>query len=418
MSKQADWLLKELPTLVAEGVISADAAAKLRAHYSSPASARGGRNWALAAFSVLGALLVGGGIILVLAYNWSTLSHYSRTVVAFAPLLVAQFLAARVIARGEEAPGRREGAATFVMLALGACMAVVSQTYHLSDDVSAFILAWMLLSLPLVYVMNATVPAMLYLIGVTSWACLARSIHANPDLFWLLAAAVAPFAWRSAAERRYAASTAWLFWAVAISVPIALGAVLDRHDHDAWPLAYSSLFAVFYLAGRLWFRDAPSMGQRPLLVVGWLALAALSLVSTYGDWYGDDFAAGDATVYALFAVGAVLLAVSIARKDYENTVFGSFPFVVLVGSVMGSGAQLLFNVYVFIAAMVTLTDGYRRNRTGRFNAGLLLLSALIACRFFDSDLGLLSRGVVFIGIGIAFIVANRFMSRRKQEEAP
>ena len=60
------WLLGELPKLEAEGVIDATAAERLRAHYAEKTSGSG-RRLVVAIFAVFGALLIGGGVILLLA---------------------------------------------------------------------------------------------------------------------------------------------------------------------------------------------------------------------------------------------------------------------------------------------------------------------------------------------------------------
>lgn len=414
INKHISWLLAELPTLVEQQVIAPDASERLRLHYASYGVTRPGRNWALAISSVIGALLVGGGVILLLAYNWSNLSRPMRTAVAVAPLLIGQIWAASVLARNETGPGRREGAATFVMLALGATMAVVSQLYHLSDDISAFMLTWMILSAPLVYIFTATLPAMLYFIGITSWAVNDHLAGARPELFWILAAVMLPFLWKSASTRRYAATTAWLFWTVAICLCVALANVSHLRNDDAF-LAYATLFSVFYLIGRLWFGDAPTMWQRPLHVIGGAGIAVLSIAATYHE-AGLDAFAGTPALAVLLAVSATLIAISVVRKEQGNLVFGIMPFLALL-TMHPLGMSIVFNIYVFLAAIATIIAGCRRNHVGQFNAGLLLLAILIGCRFFDSDLGFLGRGIAFIALGIGFILANRFMARRKKAAA-
>ena len=44
----------------------------------------------------------------------------------------------------------------------------------------------------------------------------------------------------------------------------------------------------------------------------------------------------------------------------------------------------------------------------------LILSALVLCRFFDSDLGFVLRGVVFIALGAGFLFTNFALLRRKR----
>ncbi|HIE44273.1 MAG TPA: DUF2157 domain-containing protein [Candidatus Omnitrophica bacterium] len=51
---------------------------------------------------------------------------------------------------------------------IGASTALVAQTYHISSDDFNFLLYWVLLEFPLVYLMRASVPAIIYIIGITA----------------------------------------------------------------------------------------------------------------------------------------------------------------------------------------------------------------------------------------------------------
>src|SRR5438094_234347 len=85
------WLNAQLPELVEKGVLTAPAADAVRAHFASVEAARS-RGLGVVVSAILGATLVGAGIILLLAHNWDELSQPARTVISFAPLIVAQAL--------------------------------------------------------------------------------------------------------------------------------------------------------------------------------------------------------------------------------------------------------------------------------------------------------------------------------------
>src|SRR5207253_10167612 len=55
----------------------------------------------------------------------------------------------------------------------------------------------------------------------------------------------------------------------------------------------------------------------------------------------------------------------------------------------------------------------RTNSIARANFGLLLIAALAICRFFDSDLSFVARGVGFIIVGVGFLVANLLLFKRR-----
>ena len=85
-------MYEELPQLVARGVLAPDAAERLRAHYGPVETAKPAR-LAIAFFGILGALLIGAGIILLLGHNWENLTRPVRAFLSFLPLLLAQGLA-------------------------------------------------------------------------------------------------------------------------------------------------------------------------------------------------------------------------------------------------------------------------------------------------------------------------------------
>ncbi|MEW6448983.1 MAG: DUF2157 domain-containing protein, partial [Bacillota bacterium] len=154
--KKIKWLYSELPLLIDKQIISEESAQRLRQYYGDVEEGSG-RRMAFIVFGILGAALIGAGIILILAHNWDALSRTFRTVLALAPLIIAQSLAGWVIWRRSESASWREGTATFLMFAVGASIALISQTYHISGGGDSFLLTWMLLSVPLVYLMRANV---------------------------------------------------------------------------------------------------------------------------------------------------------------------------------------------------------------------------------------------------------------------
>ncbi len=117
----------------------------------------------MAVTAVLGALLIGSGIILVLAANWDLFPRVVRTVLAFVPLLASQELGAFVLLRNADSMGWRESVALLNSLAVAAAIALVSQIYHLQGDFVEFMLVWMLLTLPAIYLMNSAAATLLCL---------------------------------------------------------------------------------------------------------------------------------------------------------------------------------------------------------------------------------------------------------------
>jgi hypothetical protein len=77
---------------------------------------------------------------------------------------------------------------------------------------------------------------------------------------------------------------------------------------------------------------------------------------------------------------------------------------------------VIYNVYFGAAGIICLYRGFVKRALLLFNGGVLMVSVLLACRFFDSDIGLLYRSLGFILLGIGFIAANVIYNRRNREE--
>src|SRR5436190_12007604 len=124
-----EWLRTELDAWVPEGIITSESAERLRNRHALKAQAAGSRSahWIMVLFGIIGAVLVGGGIILLLAHNWDQMGRPARATVAFLPLALSQAVAFWMLWTDRGGTWGREAVGTFVALMAGACIALVSQ---------------------------------------------------------------------------------------------------------------------------------------------------------------------------------------------------------------------------------------------------------------------------------------------------
>lgn len=428
------WLYGQLPSLVEAGVLDSRAAARIREHYGEPAGR--GRRLAVTLFGISGALCIGGGVVLLLAHNWTDLSRAARTVIALAPLVVTQAMAAWVLATGRRSTGWREAVGIVQALAIGTAIALVGQTYHIPGDLGSFLLAWCLLGLPIVYLLGATTPALLYLAGITCWSGYNQSLGGHAILFWALFAAVLPHFLIAAKAGRYAARPAVLGWALSLCLCVAVGITMEKVLPGLWMIVYAALFAVLYLAGRRWFGEAPHAGLRPFHLVGAGGTAMLAWLLTFDfpweelgwEYYRSTYRFHAAAAWmdyllaaALPVLAVALLVNAVRRRGAWPLLYGVMPVLVIVAygltglSDSGAMAQILMNGYVLALGVGTLAAGARSVHMGIVNGGMAILALLIVTRFFDSDLGFVLRGLVFIAVGTGFLATNVLLMRRKSD---
>ncbi len=433
--RNVKWLYGEIPKLVSEGIINRENADKLRDYYGESEDTAGLKT-VLAIFGVLGAILIGAGIILILAKNWSDLSRAARTVLSFMPLVAGQLLVLYAFLRKRDSGAWREGTTSFLMISIGACISLIGQTYHIPGDFSGFLLSWMLLALPLIYIMDATLPALFYLVGITVWSGSVQSDRGDALLFWALLALMVPFILKKIKNNPYSNPSVFICWSLSVVLCVAIGITLEKVLPGLWIVVYSSYFVTLFLLAELRFRKAQALWQQPFKVVGTLGTLAMSYLLTY-EWpwerIGFRYYRHEAGYHELagyldyvIAIGLVLAALYMIfifarkRKAYP-LVFASMAVLSILGYFMAQAwdtmpVVLLYNAYLLILGIYIVTRGVRAGRLGTANGGMLVLAMLAILRFFDSSMGFLERGVAFILVGAGFLVSNVMIIKRRGDK--
>jgi uncharacterized membrane protein len=428
------WVYRELPKLVSQGVMPPEVAERIRKHYGDPEeSGIAAKRWAIVLFSILGATLIGGGIILLLAHNWEELSRPMRAAISVLPLAVSAGLGCWLLWTQRSSVAWREGVGTIQALAIGSSIALVSQTYNLGGRLDEFMLTWSLLGLPVAYLLGATAPALLYLISITVWVGSVMNYNFQSLWYFLLLGLALPYLWWTGRGNQYHPRPVSFGWVLAITGCIGSGLAIEPicNRIQTWPIFLGGLFSLLFLVGARWWGEASAAWQRPFQNVGALGAMGLSLVLSFSGlweeihrtfyWRAADtrLAALELAIAAIFPVAALAWWVWDRRRWAKHeAMLGAMPLVAIFAWTCGMRsattiAAALFTVYLFVFGVGTLVTGLRGRRLGIVNAGMTVLAAIILCRFFDSNLGFALRGVAFILIGIGFLATNLVLLRRK-----
>lgn len=425
--KAVEWLYEQLPELVEKGIIPTESVELIQNHYGQVDKRIGGKT-VLTTFGIIGTLLVGLGIILILAHNWDGMSRMSRTVVAVGMLVVAQILAGAVIWFKKDNIAWTESTSTLLMIIIGASIALIGQTYHLSDHFNTALLSWMLLSLPLVYLMGVTTPAVLYLVGVTTWAINGEFSNTSQFSIWILLALVGPYYWKLVKIDPYGNQPVILSWVMTFCFYISFGITFGKYLESLMVLIYASLFTLTYFLGIIWFDEPVKVWQKPFTLIGMTGCVILSFLLTFKDiWWsvGQEFSSIGSEEYLLaFSLLALVMLMGmrvVNKKTSQYLLFSAVPVVATAGfmllylDVSGMSATLLCNAYVLLLSVILIIKGGRQENLGVLNMGMLMVAFLIMMRFFDMDFSFVARGLVFVLLGSCFLVTNWIMVRRKKE---
>jgi uncharacterized membrane protein len=426
------WLHRELPGLVRRGIVPAPVAERLREHYGEPGPQARTPVRSLAVFAVLGATLIGLGVILLLAHNWDELTRTARAALVFALLLGAQALAGFALRARRESLAWTESTSGFLALSVGASLALISQTYQIPGEPREMVLVWMLLIAPLPYLFGTTLPAIGYWIGITSWLLMDPGAPASLPIWSVLAGIGLPDLLRRGRWQEPSARSALHAWAVAVGLPLGMLALFSFESGAVWALLAPASGAAMVAAGRLADeRDRPQLGL-PFRFLGTLGLGSLVVVLSFALW--DDMplwpTAEAEILRAKVAVGLAALLVAFAlpwawreaaAKRWHRVwlLAAPIPFALALAVAEvrdGLASVVLVNAYGLGLGLAAILAGLRARRIGITNAGMLLLSALIAARFVDTEWSFLVRGLVFIGLGVAFLGLNLRLRARLQQE--
>jgi uncharacterized membrane protein len=423
-------LINDIEKLVGAEIITEETANQIRAYYNSKEA--NSSNRLLVIFGVLGAFLIGMGIILIIAHNWDQLPRFVKTIFAFVPLLIGQGLCGYTLWKKKESQTWRESSSIFLILSIGAAIALVSQVYHLEGDMQGFLLIWMILSLPVVYLMMSSVSSLLYITATFFFTIASFDNYAsieNPLVNWLLIGLIIPYYWYILKNRNTSNATSFHHWFIPITIIIASIYSTKSAEYGIAPILLA-LFGSFYMIGHIQHINSMRLRANGYLIIGALGTICLLLgftFSGYWDWIAEkDNNWIPDTIYSQI-IAAIIMCTAIvlfAKHILANTfneltpimpIFIIFIVLIFISGFSPGASQLLTNFIILAIAVLTIKSGVDQDHLGILNYGLIIITALLICRFFDTDLNFILRGILFILVGIAFFITNNILIKKRSK---
>lgn len=414
-------LIRELPELVRNEVITKEVAQKIE-HYFN-VKKENSPNRLFTVFGVLGSLLIGLGIILILGHNWDSFSKTIKTVLAFAPLVIGQILVGFSILK-KKSQTWRESSGTFLFFSFGASMAMVSQIYNIPGEFSSYMLIWILLSTPILYLLKSYALALLHIIFATIYACEYGYSSNIPWLYIVFIVMLMPYYIRLIRNKPTANITSVLNWLIPLSISIVLGAFITKFDELIF-LSYIILFGLFYNLGKLPKFDNLKLRQNGYLVLGSLGTVFLLITASFQwVWEGllhvSSVKITETSLVAVLFISSVLVLVYLFLKKRIGK-FNLFHFIFIIMTVLffvglknNITPTIITNVLLLILGVNIVKMGIDKIHFGVLNYGLVIITTLIFCRFFDTNMSFVIRGLLFVIVGVGFFVTNYLMHKKQK----
>ena len=425
---------KELDELIDAGVIDWETGNKIRQYYKDKKSSHPNR--LLIIIGVLGAILVSLGVILILAHNWDRLNSTIKTCLAFIPLIVSQCASAYAKRYKNDSRLWKESCAVFLFFSIAAAIALVGQIYNLPGHERQFLLTWLVLGLPIIYVMPSSSVSLFIWLGILGlhtsngpgWHTSTVSFIPYDQLIMILL--LLPHYIHLIRAKPNSLYTGWHHWVIAIVISFLVFA----KAFDLWHLSTMMIFCVSSLLfgiGKLGYFHKRSLRWNPYLLFGTIStVITLFVVSFRGFWtslhstnkLGNLNLYMDVTIF-IIPLAALFFLYKYVRS-YDAKDISPIPFVAiaylmtpfLLASPYSQFHWIASNLILIIIGIYYLKQGHSKDNLTILNFGLVILALQILFRFFELDVSFVFRGLCFVVIGLIFFGINYHMLRKTKQE--
>jgi hypothetical protein len=286
--------------------------------------------------------------------------------------------------------------------------------------------------------MRAHAVVIFHLLASAVWAgyqaAFTRPWPDTPFLFPLLLLALLPYwpgwppQWRMSMTLRWAVALASMigFGACAVSAarPIADKGYHNNFNSEAMLWMWLATAAIFVLAPLRRDAVAGGIGSKPQVILGTLWLIGFGISMTFSD-VAEAYVTGiDGALHTPWGwlVAFLLIVFSfVALKAQRIAVLAlaaiailpalALPFMSLGGEASTALVLSWLCTFYLAALGITLIALSLRGDRGAPRLGATLMAVLVITRMADSGFSLLTKGMGFILVGIAFLAFNLFLGR-------
>jgi len=428
MSNHHQWLARQLPQWIAEGLVSEAQAAALRERYPVKDTLSLGR----LLLTGIAAVMIGLGVILLFAYNWHAMDKFTKLGVIFTSLIGAHLLALYTRPRHHT---YSESLFVLGTMLMGAGIFLVGQIYHLDSHYPNAFLFWSLGALALAWALPSPPQAFLAIALVLGWHLfeIFDFQYSNQSALLVVGVGVMPLVWRLQSPVLARFVSAALF--------VTLGLIVSVIDDDMvvvmLVLTATGLIAGGRLAeisGNELQQDIGAEMAKPAL---WVLVVLMYLMS-FGDlvpelvWTKMDapFAVGYFVVALVASQGLFFWLLYQRRLNGLLRIAELTLLLVLLPTLWafsedsrtGHDIDFLlsfgFNLILLAMSVWLMIDGAKNANRQHMVRGSILFALLAVARYTDLFDSLITRAVVFLLVGAAlFAVAHFYQRNKKQVQA-
>ncbi|MDM7920349.1 MAG: DUF2157 domain-containing protein [Methanosarcina sp.] len=363
---------------VDEGTINNDQAEKMRADLAEYKKEHRSKKQIIA-FSTIGAILIGIGVILFVASNWEKLGDSIKVLLLVGSTIGIHYAGYHFKYETQKYP--RLGTALILLSALffGASLFLIAQIYNINANNSTLVLIWVIGVLPLVYgYMSAPVAGLCSL------------------LFYIWVSLL--YFERTDLEKLISIWDLFLMSGIAVYFIGILHGLAEKIKYAETPFKFiglqAALFALFVHTFELGEYFAGKIVPAIYAVLGVLFLAVL-LSKPLRERLKGFQADASISIIALLMAGITLTTIYLPASEKTY--------------------MIIFNVIFLVLLTLLLYAGYNMEDIGIVSTAMFWFILLIFARYFDFFWELLPRSLFFMLGGLVLLVISIVLERKRRE---
>lgn len=385
-------LKQEIEIWLRENLITPEQRDKILARYEllRQADEKAGPGRLVTTITILGSILIGVGVILFIAANWSEIPRWGKLGIIFSSMVICYSLGFYL--RYEKGNYPKVGASLILLgsLIFGAGIFLIAQIYHITVHYPNGPLLWGLGVLPLAYLLGFRTILMLAVIDLLIWLGMESSFHiariyGSPITFVILYLMAGISLWSIGLMHRGFDPLRKLSGPYIVSgllLTFSAGFILtfdvfkETFGSGALIMFYAGIIGLFLISAVLYLLSREK-------VKGWIP-EILALV----------FLMALSVSLMLFHKRALYVA------QYESTV-----------NILTIASNIIFALEII--GIIVL--GYIRRYTVYINTGLLFFVLDVIARYFDFFWKLLPRSIFFIIGGIMLLLGGVILEKKRRK---
>lgn len=424
MNKHYHWLAEQLPKWVDKNIISHEQAEILQTRYPVKDSVSLGR----LLITGIGAIMIGLGIILLFAYNWSEMGKYLKLAVIFGAFITAHASAFWAIKRNNILSESLFALGTMLM---GASIFLVGQIYHLDSHYPDAFLLWSVGALTLAWALPSLTQAFMTIVLILSWHMLEvfNFQFANYTAFLIIIAGVFPLIWRLHSPLLARFTSASLF--------ITLGLSIATLYEEIVPITLLMMSVAFICIDQFFQvrgNNTQTIISNEIAKPAQLILVVMLFLLSFGEFFNDiiyfHLAQPIASTFfwcSMILSQLIFVWLLVKRQLSAIVVMAELTvLLILLPSLLSHYIEaksmttismlmvFAFNLILLGTSIWLMVDGAKHANRQRMVRGSIIFAILAMARYTDLFDSLIARAIVFLVVGIAlFIVGNIYQRNKK-----